>query len=74
MVLHIITTAGGRIIESIPFGTQPVRTAVQTGHCLNKCSDSVTSDQLIKLDVVYKAVQRRDCLNSCLYSNSSEKP
>ena len=34
---------GGRIIESIPFGTQPVRTAVQTGNCLNKCSDSVTS-------------------------------
>ena len=49
-------------------------TVRSTGHCLNKCSDSVTSDQLIKLDVVYKAVQRHDCLNSCLYSNSSEKP
>ena len=68
------TGAGSRIIESIPFGTQPVRTAVQTGHCLNKCSGSVTSERLIKLDVVYTAVQKRDCLNSCLYSHSSEKP
>ena len=65
---------GCRIIESIPFGTQPVRTAVQTGNCLNKCSDSVTSEQLIKLDVFYTAVQRCDCLNSCLYSHSYEKP
>ena len=67
-------TLGRRIIESIPFGTKPVRTAVQTGHCLNKCSGSVTSERLIKLDVVYTAVQKRDCLNSCLYSHSSEKP
>ena len=40
---------GRRIIESIPFGTQPVRTAVQTGNCLNKCLESVTYEQLIKL-------------------------
>ena len=46
---------------------------VQKTACENSCSDRTLSEQLIELDVVYTAIQRRDCLNSCLYSHSSEK-
>ena len=53
---HPDTPSGRRIIESILFGTQPVRTAVQTGYCLNKCSDSVMSKQLIKLIQLFRGV------------------